>query len=277
VLSGCARKDAPVQPVQPGGQEEPVSQQEPLEVYFLDVGNADCAIIRYGQYAMIIDAADYQNAGVILGTLSALGIARADYLITSHPHADHIGSVKQIVENIEVGYAIICPDVDVDTASFEIMMEALYENEIETVTASTNLKLEFGDCDVTVYAPLTDYENLNNDSLVVKLVHGDNSFLFTGDIEYEAERDLRERYDLSASVLKVPHHGSYTSTSYGFLYLVNPAYAVISCGAGNKYGHPDESVLSRLHDADVTVYRTDLNGTVEFVSDKTSLQVYTDR
>ena len=120
----------------------------------------------------------------------------------------------------------------------------------------------------TFIGPVEEYSDTNDNSLVLRLTYGDKSFLFTGDMEREAENDLLDSgVKLSSDVLKVGHHGSSTSTSYRFLYEVSPEIAVISCGEDNSYGHPHEEVLSRLSDADVTVYRTDLDGSVVLFCD----------
>lgn len=136
----------------------------------------------------------------------------------------------------------------------------------------------FGDAQVQFLSPMKEYSNINDSSIVVRIIHGINTFLFAGDAEWEAEHDMVDSgYDLSATVLKVGHHGSDTSSSYVFLREVMPKYAVISCGEGNSYGHPTEAVLSRLRDVGAQVFRTDLQGDVVFVSDGTTLSFGTEK
>jgi competence protein ComEC len=135
-----------------------------------------------------------------------------------------------------------------------------------------------GGSEVEVLGPVGQYNDTNNSSIVMKLTYGATSFLFTGDAERDAEQDILEAgYDISATVYHVGHHGSYTSTTYPFLREIMPQYAVISCGSGNSYGHPHDDTLSRLRDADVTVYRTDMQGTITCVSDGTTVSFSTER
>ena len=125
-----------------------------------------------------------------------------------------------------------------------------------------------GEASFSFIGPLEDYDNLNDDSLVMRLEYGDTSFLFTGDMTSKAEKDLiNDGADLRCDVLKVGHHGSSGSSCYRFLYEAQPGIGVISCEKGNSYGHPHEETLSRLNDADVTVYRTDLEGSIVIFSD----------
>ena len=127
---------------------------------------------------------------------------------------------------------------------------------------------DFGSSTVEFYGPVYDTTDLNNTSIVLKITYGETSFMFTGDAEREEEQDiLSKKFELSATVLKVGHHGASTSTSYPFLREIMPEYAVISVGSKNSYGHPTDETLSRLRDADVTVYRTDLNGDIIAKSD----------
>ena len=166
----------------------------------------------------------------------------AETVFTS-PYTTEINQYKQVVEAAdEVGAELCVPDFGAE--------------------------YRLGEAVFTFIGPVEEYSDTNDNSLVLRLTYGDKSFLFTGDMEREAENDLLDSgVKLSSDVLKVGHHGSSTSTSYRFLYEVSPEIAVISCGEDNSYGHPHEEVLSRLSDADVTVYRTDLDGSVVLFCD----------
>ena len=126
--------------------------------------------------------------------------------------------------------------------------------------------------------PLKNYKEANNNSLVVQLAYGKNRFLFMGDAEEKAEEDMiKENYDLECDVLKVGHHGSYTATGDDFLTKADPAYAVISAGKDNSYGHPHAATLAKLEDDDVQIYRTDTMGTIEAVSDGNQIHMETEK
>ena len=151
---------------------------------------------------------------------------------------------------------------------YKQVVEAADEVGAELCVPDFGAEYRLGEAVFTFIGPVEEYSDTNNNSLVLRLTYGDKSFLFTGDMEREAENDLLDSgVKLSSDVLKVGHHGSSTSTSYRFLYEVSPEIAVISCGEDNSYGHPHEEVLSRLSDADVTVYRTDLDGSVVLFCD----------
>jgi competence protein ComEC len=158
-------------------------------------------------------------------------------------------------------------------------MRTLEDRGLEVTLPSPGVQFSLGGAEVEILGPLTiNPDEQNNSSIILMVTHGDVKFLFTGDAERRAEQALLESgASLSATVLKAGHHGSDTSTTYPFLREVMPEYAVISCGRGNIYGHPHDNLLSRLRDADVTLYRTDLQGTVTFVSDGKTLSVTTER
>ena len=208
-------------------------------------------------------------------------LSNACLLYTStHPHADHIGGMEEVLRNVETG-CVYLPDKAAKSKTYQSLMEYLGEEEIpvETVQAGMRL-LEEDDLTVDVVAPLrTDYNNTNNVSAVLRLKYKDKAFLFTGDAEKEAERDiLLSGVNIRANVLKVGHHGSDTSSSRGFLRQVSPQYAVISCGEGNTYGHPKPITIETLMSFFVHVYRTDQDGTVRFTTDgKSTMQVVTER
>ena len=152
------------------------------------------------------------------------------------------------------------------------MVKYLDQQGTSITVPSVGDTYSLGEASVTVLGPTKDYDETNDTSIVLKVQFGSTSFLFTGDQEADAEKDLiASGADLKADVLKVGHHGSNTSTSYQFLREVAPEYAVISCGTDNQYGHPHSETLSKLRDADCTVYRTDLQGDITCVSDGTTL------
>ena len=238
-----------------------------LYVHYIDVGQGDSELICCGGEYMLIDAGEPSAADAVVDYLSSHGIEKLDYIVCSHAHADHCGGLDAVVENFEVGTVFTSPYAG-STPSYEIFTEAVEKSGLELTVPTLGESFSLGEAKFEFIGPLEEYDNLNDDSLVMRLEYGDTSFLFTGDMTSKAERDLLEDgADVKCDVLKVGHHGSSGSSCYRFLYEAQPKIAVISCEAGNSYGHPHEETLSRLNDADVQIYRTDLEGSIVIFSD----------
>lgn len=238
-----------------------------LQIHFIDVWQGDCTLILSDGHAMLIDAGNDSKGTAVQLYLMKQGIFKLDYVIGTHPDSDHIGGLDVILTKFACD-TIMLPDCSSDTDAYRDVMKTMeyrgYRNTQPTVGTSYTL----GDCTFTILSPDQKYEDTNNNSICIRLTHGENSFLFTGDAEEPAEEEMRcGELDVSADVLKVAHHGSSSSTSAAFLKAVHPTYAVISCGKDNFYGHPHTEVLSRLQSAGVNVYRTDELGTVIAESD----------
>lgn len=252
-----------------------------LEVHILDVGNADCILVRQGESAMLIDAGERGDADTILDYLDAYGVTRLDLVVATHPHADHIGAMADVIREIEVEECLLAymPQKVMPTTSVYIdMMEALAERDVTITEASPRQTYAIGTAKLEVLAPLTEDEDANAMSVVTRLAFGDNRFLFMGDAESGVEKQMLDAgYAVSADVLKVGHHGSNTGTHDAFLKRVNPTYAVLTCGKGNSYGHPHREVVEKLRKADITTYRSDVYGHVVFTSDGKSITVATQK
>jgi competence protein ComEC len=208
---------------------------------------------------------------LIEANLKKLGIKRLKYVVATHAHADHIGGLSGVLSQTAVGQ-VFSPVYTFNTKSFK---DFVYQAKLQGINITkpqgeTNILL--GMSTVSVYAPIKNYKNTNNTSIVVKIIHDEHSFLFTGDIESDAEKDLTESgYSLSATVLKVSHHGSRTSSSNIFLKAVHPEYLIISVGKNNNYGHPHSEILNRLNSVLGKIYRTDISGTITVNSDGKNL------
>lgn len=240
---------------------------EELQVHFIDVGQGDCTLVTCGGQSMLIDAGDNSKGTAVQLYLQKRGIERLDYLIGTHPDADHIGGMDVVMTKFDCEQ-IMFPDVSNDTAAYRDVIDAMdyrgYENTPPIVGSTYGL----GDAAFTVIAPNGTYDDTNNYSIGIRLVHGKNSFLFLGDAEEEAEKDIMQNgLEISADVLKVAHHGSSSSSSKDFINTVSPAYAVISCGADNSYGHPSAETLNTLRSGGIKVYRTDEQGSIVATSD----------
>ena len=255
-----------------------IASAENLLVYFLDVGQADAAILQCGDEVMMIDGGESSDSSLIYSYLTkTLGITHIDYMIATHPHSDHIGGLSGALNACSVG-VVYSPVRSYDSKQFSSLVKYTQKQGRDLTVPEVGDSFAFGDAQVQFLSPMKEYSNINDCSIVVRITHGNNTFLFTGDAEWDAEHDMVDSgYDLSAAVLKVGHHGSDTSSSYVFLREVMPKYAVISCGKDNSYGHPTEAVLSRLRDVSAQIFRTDLQGDVVFVSDGTTLSFGTEK
>lgn len=244
-----------------------IAQAGTLTVTWLDVGQGDAAVIQCGGQSMLIDGGKPEKSSYIYAWLQQHGLSYLDVIVATHVDADHIGGLSGALNYASVGTAY-CPETTGTTETFQSFVKYLAQRgkQITVPTASETFAL--GGAQIQILGPLHRAEDSNDNSIVLKVSFGATSFLFTGDAERAEEQDLlNSGVNLQSTVLKVGHHGSDTSTSYPFLRAVAPQYAVISVGAGNSYGHPTEAVLSRLRDAGVTTFRTDMQGEITAVSD----------
>ena len=240
-----------------------------LQVYFLDVGQGDSELLCMpGGEHILIDAGTAATEEELAAELERLGAGTLDLVVGTHPHADHIGGMAQVVSALEVKEILlhqVAEDMTPTTKTYEDLLESIEQKGLSITPAQPGQVVWNKDGAVLeVLAPNSqEYSNLNNYSVVLRLTYGEDSFLFTGDAEQESEEEmLAKGYDLSAGVLKCGHHGSDTSTSPAFLKAVSPSAAVISCGEDNDYGHPNQETLDKLAQAGAEVYRTDTQGTI---------------
>lgn len=243
-----------------------------LVVDFIDVGQGDSILIRQGDYSMVIDGGTSESKDTIINFLNSENITYLNYIVGTHPHEDHIGSLDDIVSSYDFG-EIIFPKVTTTTKTFENLVKAVQAKGKTFTTPVVGKTYSLGDATFVIYAPNSEkYNSLNNYSVVIKMTYGNTSFLFTGDAENLSETEmLNAGYDLKADVLKVGHHGSTTSTSVSFLDAVSPKYAVISVGKDNSYNHPTKTTMDKLKERNIPVYRTDESGTIECTSDGTNI------
>lgn len=249
------------------------SNKNTLQVHFIDVGQGDSILIQVNNKNLLIDSGPNKSEDKLKKYLKKLNISKFDYIIATHPHEDHIGNMSYIINNFDV-LNFYAPKVENSTKAFETMVESLIRKDLKIKVLKANIKsIDLGkNIVVDVFSPLSNsYEDLNNYSPIVKISYGNTSFLFTGDAEELSENEvLNAGFDLKCDVLKIGHHGSSSSTSENFLKASNPSIAVISVGEDNTYGHPTDTVLSRLKET--KIYRTDINGNIVITSDGLSLK-----
>ena len=262
-LTGCPALD----------QNEPAPSGY-LKVHYIDVGQADCALVECNGEFILIDGGNVADSQLVVSYLQKAGVNELQAVVCSHAHEDHVGGLPGVLA-VYPTHHVYAPTRTYSSNCFDDFVHYTDQQGLEITIPQPGDYLSFGGATMTVLGPVKSYADPNDTSIVVRIDYGTTRFLFTGDMETQAEGDMLdywgEGYDWSADVLKVGHHGSETSTGYRFLREVMPTFGVISVGQGNTYGHPHELPLSRLDQAGVTTYRTDLLGTIIATSDGTSI------
>ena len=244
-----------------------------LEVYFIDVGQADSILIVNKDDAMLIDAGNNDDGEDVVNFIKEKGIQKLNYVVGTHPHEDHIGGLDDVINSFEVENVML-PDITTNTKTFEDVIESIENKDLEITLPQTGYSFKIGEANCEVKSTIIDKSNLNLASIVIRLEFGNTSFLLMGDAEEKNEEQMNLK---PTTVLKVGHHGSTTSTSLDFLRQVNPQISVIMAGKDNNYGHPEQETLTKLDNIGSKIYRTDLNGTITIVSDGNKCEVQTER
>jgi beta-lactamase superfamily II metal-dependent hydrolase len=267
----------------------PFVTQGRLQIYALDVGQGDSALIITPEgKSVLIDAGLPQAGDEVVAALRKKDVHSLDLAVATHPHADHIGGMRQVIENFEIKN-FLDSDQDYPSKEYKRMLDAITKKGIKFIPAKKGMKFNLdsgvklevlnpqsGDERIKKVRPGGSVENAN--SVVLRLSYGNFAMLFTGDAETETEDLMMNSGEpLRAQVLKVGHHGSRYATSARFLDAVAPESAVISVGAENRYGHPAEQTLDRLRKAGVKIYRTDLNGEIAIVTDGNKFEIHADK
>jgi beta-lactamase superfamily II metal-dependent hydrolase len=251
---------------------------ENVNIHFIDVGQGDCELIVTPKFNLLIDGGESENYPTIVNYLNQNNITHLDYVIASHPHSDHIGSLGYVIKAMSADHVIMpeLPESQIPTTSaYEKLLSGIDDADAEILFARPGDTYQLSEeAQVEILAPVAEYADLNNVSVVAKLIHGENSCLFTGDIEDKAEEDIIDSgADLRSDVLKIAHHGSNSSSSYAFLKAVGGRYAVIGVGSPNSYGHPTEDTLAALEDTGYEILRTDLDGNIVMTSNGADFSV----
>ncbi len=267
----------------------PIVIEKQLRVYALDVGQGDSFLIVSPEgKSVLIDAGPPQAGDKVVAALRRQKIKSLDLAVATHPHADHIGGMKSVIEKVAVKNFLDSGQIFASD-EYERMMRAISERRIKFIEAKKGMKFDLdsgvgievlnpqGEGQwITRVRPGGSVENAN--SVVLRLSYGDFSMLFTGDAEFETEAlMMKSSAPLRSQISKVGHHGSRHATSGKFLDAVNPEAAIISCGDDNKYGHPAQPTLDRLRKAGVKVHRTDLSGEIAIVTDGNRFEIHAAR
>lgn len=281
LLTGCTSKkpDPTTEPTQPTEAvqtateptQEAQTEEDLLFVHFIDVGQADCSLIKLGDLDILIDGGNAADGFSVYNYLSRVGVDDIDLMIATHAHEDHYGGLSYVLNRIETEQVWVTTDSYVNSL-YGSFCSTAQKQGLTLLIPEIGHVFERDGLTVTVLGPMVDYEKTNNTSLVVMVEYGQYRFLFTADMESLAEEDLlASGVDLSADVLKVGHHGSYTSSSAAFLDAVDAEYGVIHVGEDNEYGHPHDVSMNRLLGSGITLYRTDRMGSVVIATDGTEL------
>lgn len=252
---------------QSGQETAGVSESGSFTIHFIDVGQADSALVTCDGHSMLIDGGNADDSNLVYSVLQRETDGHLDYVVGTHAHEDHIGGLSGAFE-ADTADVTFCPVTEYDSKAFRNFKTRADERGGGITIPAVGDTFTLGEASVTVVAVNSVPEDTNNTSIVIRIVYGDTSFLFTADAEQETEEKILESgQDIESTVLKVGHHGSSTSTSQAFLDAVSPTYAVISCGKDNSYGHPHSETLAKLASAGVEVLRTDELGDIYCTSD----------
>ena len=248
-----------------------------LKVHYLDVGQGDSIFVELpNNETMLIDAAESYQSENIINYLKNLNYQKIDYVIGTHPHTDHIGGLKDIINTFEIG-KIFMPKVVSTTKTYESLLMAIKDKnlKINTAKAGTSI-IDTDTLKINILAPNNSiYTELNNYSVVTKITYGTTKFLFMGDAEKLSENEIKE--NVTADVIKIGHHGSNTSSSIDFIKKVNAKYGIISVGLNNKYNLPKEETITNWENSGTKIYLTSTNGTIRASSDGTNIKIESEK
>lgn len=242
-----------------------------MYVSFIDVGQGNCTLLRCSGKAILVDSGEVGAAQTVINYIKNLGIDELNCVLVTHPHTDHMGAMTKILYEFKID-DLIMPEIPEEiiptNKTYEKFLTAVSDNAGNVIAAKPGETYSYGEMTLEIFAPLRDYDNLNDMSAVSRISYGDTSVMFTGDATTTVEKDLlKKNINYSATVLNVGHHGSKTSSSEAWLRAVNPKYAVICCGVNNDYGHPHSLITKRLEEFGIEYFETDLLGTIVFESD----------
>lgn len=271
-LCGCEVAYVPA----PATTPAPSVSGETLTVHYIDVGQADCALLECGGEYMLIDGGNKEDGQLVISYLQQQGVEELAAVVCTHAHEDHVGGLPSVLAVYPAG-TVYSPTKTYSSKVYDDFMYYVDQQGLEVTIPAPGDAFDLGTARITVLGPTQSYAETNDTSIILVVQFGETRFLFTGDMEAAAENDMLDywegRFDWNVDVLKVGHHGSDTSSGYRFVYETDPEYAIISVGEGNSYGHPHESVTSRYADAGIPMFRTDELGHIYVTSDGETVTV----
>ena len=274
-----APEPAPAPAPEPAPEPEAAPTGAELVIRVLDVGQGDALLLTHPDLTMLIDTGRYDRDDVP-GLLRTAGVERLDLLVVTHPHADHVGQFDRVMAAFPVD-EVWWSGASATSATFGRALDALERSTARYAEPRSGATTTVGPLGVEILHPGDGdpLDDLNDASIALRLTYGDFRMVTTGDAERVSEARMvgRHRDRLAADVLRLGHHGSSTSTTAEFLDAVDPAVAIYSAGLGNRYGHPHDEVLARVRDRGVTLFGTDVHGTVTIVTDGSTFEVRTQR
>ncbi len=249
-----------------------------LVYHVIDVGQGDATFVKTPSMSLLIDGGDNGEGQTVLNYLDSIGVTELDAIVATHPHADHIGGLVEVMEEIPVK-EVYMPDLPIDliptSQTFENFLDVIDQKGIEAYLVTSEMVLNFSDVSARVLPVEGEIADLNAVSLVTKISLGEVDFLSTGDMEAEGESELLYDSELTNyEVLKLGHHGSDTSSTQEFLNHVNPSSAFITVGIDNRYGHPHDGALRRIREITDIIPRTDFDGSFYYSTDGSSLNLH---
>lgn len=237
-----------------------------LKVHYIDVGQADATLFQYGDHNILFDAGDWRGNEVV-NYLQSQGVSKLDLVIGSHPDADHIGQLGDVINSFEVTEVWLSGNESTSN-TFQLALEAIYNHGTNYIEPRSGEEYDIGPMNLKVLYPLSITGKSNEESISVLFTYGEVTFLFTGDADRNAEkRMMNSGIELDANILQLGHHGSSTSSDPSFINAVSPEVAIYSAGADNSYGHPHQEVVLLISNADIELYGTDVHGTIIVTTD----------
>lgn len=236
-----------------------------FKIYFIDVGEADSILVKDKDQFSLIDTGNNEDGPKLVNYFKELGITKFKYIIGTHPHEDHIGGMDDIIREFDVEH-IYMPDVETEYKTYTEIVDLVKSKNMTIETPEVDSTFTMNDSIFNVLWISNSEEEINDDSIVLKLNYKNTSYIFTGDATKNVELKILDK-DLKCDVLKLGHHGSSDASSAQFLEKTKPQYGIISVGKNNEYGHPHDITLKKLNYLNTKIYRTDLDGTIELTSD----------
>ncbi|MFD1037491.1 MBL fold metallo-hydrolase [Virgibacillus byunsanensis] len=251
-----------------------------LQVHYINVGQADATLFEYADqddsYTILFDTGDWRSNDVV-NYLASQDVSYLDLIVVSHPDADHIGQLAEVVNTYGAGEVWMSGN-ESSSQTFQRAVEAVISSEADFHEPRTGEQFEIGPMEIDVLYPKTISGKTNEESVSLKFTYGEVEFLFTGDADQNAESNmLSSGLDLDVDILQLGHHGSNTSSSPAFIDATNPSVAIYSAGVDSQYGHPHEEVVSLIQNAGIDLYGTDAHGTIVITTDGNNYDIMTNK